>query len=59
METFETFINTPVISGEFDDSHYSQNEDRQCINNHLLMIGLVTLTVISQMSSCQRFTTRM
>ena len=37
LETFETFINTPVLSGEFDDSHYSQSEDGQCINNHAIL----------------------
>jgi len=37
METFETFINTPVIFGEFGDGHYSQTEDGKCVNNHAIL----------------------
>jgi len=34
----KTLIDTPETSDEFNDSHYSQNRDGQCIDNHAILI---------------------
>jgi len=34
----KTLIDTPETSDEFNDSHYNQNWDGQCIDNHAILI---------------------